>query len=304
VELTYERARELCRQALGDAPLFAVLWGLWLFHKVRSRLVKARELAGQLYALAKHARDPALLLQTHQAQAVTSLCLGDPVATRWHMEQALSLYDPRRHFTHTFHYGQDPGVACQAFGAVALWLLGEPGEAVRRSAEAVRLARELSQPSTLALALHFAAMLHQYRRDAAAVLRATEEVIELATEHGFSFWLAGSTVLRGWAVAELGAVEVGIDQMRQGLAFWEATGSVTYRTYYLGLLAETLGKDGKTQDAVAVLHEALALVEQTSERLHEAELRRLVHRFTTNTRELGRTHAEEADRPLQPGHHP
>src|SRR5262249_51853279 len=150
-------------------PLFPVLWGLWLFYKVRSELGKARELAERLFNLAQGAQDPAQLLQVRQALAVTSLCLGDPAATREHMEQGVALYDPERHRGHPFVYGQDPGVACLAFGAVALWLLGYPDQAARRSREAVALSVELGQPSTLALALHFAAMLRQYRRETPAV---------------------------------------------------------------------------------------------------------------------------------------
>ena len=60
-------------------------------------------------------------------------------------------------------------MACLAFGAVALWLLGYPDQALQRSREAVALGGELAQPSTLALALYAAAMLRQYRREAPAV---------------------------------------------------------------------------------------------------------------------------------------
>src|SRR5262249_9734139 len=67
----YARARELCRE-VGEVPrLFPVLWGLWLFHKGRSELPKAREMAEELYALAQRLDDQALVLQSHQALAVT-----------------------------------------------------------------------------------------------------------------------------------------------------------------------------------------------------------------------------------------
>jgi adenylate cyclase len=50
---------------------------------------------------------------------------------------------------------------------------------------------------------------------------------------------------------------------------------VTYRTYYLGLLAEALGWQGQVEEGLGVLNEALALVRQTGEGLCEAELYRL-----------------------------
>ena len=115
---------------------------------------RARELAEELAALARRLNDPALELQAQQALTVTALCRGEPAATLRHMEQAAAIYDPRWHRAHSSIFGQDPGVACKAFGAVALWLLGYPDEAVRQSREAVRLSRALAQlreiPGTVA----------------------------------------------------------------------------------------------------------------------------------------------------------
>jgi predicted ATPase len=293
-EPTWIRARELCHRLQENEPLFAVLWGLWLFHKVRSELSQARALAEQLFAQAGRVSDPALVLQSHQALAVTSLCLGEPTATRRHMEQGTALYDPRRHRGHNFLYGQDPGVACLAFGAVALWLLGYPDQAVQRSREAVALGRELGQPSTLALALHFAGMLRQYLHEVPTVQESAEATTAIATEHGFSFWLAGGLVVRGWALVEQRARAEGIAQLRQGLAAWVATGSETYRTWYLALLAEALGREGETEEGLRVLAEALALAEGTGERFHEAELHRLRGEFLLR-REIVEGAAREAE---------
>jgi predicted ATPase len=97
----------------------------------------------------------------------------------------------------------------------------------------------------------------------------------IAAEHGFSFWMAGARVLNGWALVELGAAAEGARLLRQGLRDWAATDSVTYQTYFLGLLAEVLGKQGKHEEASRVVEEALALVPSTEERLYEAELYRL-----------------------------
>src|SRR5262245_2850245 len=101
-------------------------------------------------------------------------------------------------------------------------------------------------------------MLRVCLRDGPAALRYVEASGALAAEHGFSFWLAGAEVLRGWARAECGA-EDGVDQLRHGLRDWLMTGSVTYHTYYLGLLAEVLLRRGRADAARPVLEEALAL---------------------------------------------
>jgi predicted ATPase len=274
-EHAYARALALCEREREAPLLFPVLRGLWAFCELRSELGKSLELAERLCALAQRAQDPAQLLQAHQTLVVTSFCLGNPIAAREHMEQGVALYDPKQHSSHTYIYGQDPGAACLSFGAVALWLLGYPDQAVQRSREAVALGEELGQPSTLALALHFAAVLRQYRREETAVQENAEATTAIATEHALSLWLAGGDVMRGWALAEHGAWFGGIAQVRKGLTAWEATGSTSQRTYFLALLAETLNRDGQIEEALGVLAEALVLMDGRGEAFHGAELHRL-----------------------------
>jgi predicted ATPase len=274
VEEHYTRAREVWERNQTVGPLFPILWGLWLFYKVRSDLGRARHLASELLTLAEQSGDPALVLQARQAGAVVAMCAGDPVATRRHMEAGVRLYDPDRHRHLTFKYGQDPGVACLAFGAVGLWLHGESREAVARSRDAIRLARGGSQPSTLALALHFAAMLHQLRGDPAAVREFASESLAIAVEHRFAFWQAGATVLLGWAAAGGGEAE-GATVLEQGIEAWRATGTVTYRPYSLALLADARRRYGQRDAALAALDQAHQLMEETGERLYESEVYRL-----------------------------
>jgi predicted ATPase len=195
------------------------------------------------------------------------------------MEQAVALYDPKRHQGNTLRYGHDPGLACRAVGSVAVWLLGYPDQAARGSREAVALGGELGQPSTLALALHFTAMLRQYRREAAAVRDSAEATLTIAIEHGLSFWRACGQIMRGWALAAQGEAASGIGQLREGLATWKAAGSETYRTYFLALLGEALGTEGRVEEGLAVLAEALAQMHSTGEGLHGAELHRLQGEF-------------------------
>jgi predicted ATPase len=293
-ERNYARARTLCEQVPETPLLFPVLRGLWAFHLVRSELGKTQELADQLFPLAQKMQEPAQILQAHQALAVTSFFLGNPAVTREHVERVVALYDPRLHSGQTYIYGQDPRVVSLAFGAVALWLLGYPDQAVQRSREAVALSGELGQPGTLALALHFAAMLRQYRREAAAVQENGEATTAISTENGFPLWLAGSLVMRGWAAAEQGSATRGIARLRQGLTDWVGTRSETSRIYFMAMLAEALGREGQIEEGLRVLAEALVLMHGTNERFHGAELHRLQGEFLLRQRsdEAGSVEAE------------
>ena len=70
--------------------------------------------------------------------------------------------------------------------------------------EAVALAQELSHPSSLAVALDYAAMLQQFRWELPAVYGQAEATIALCTEQGFAYYLAWGTTMQGWAAVGTG----------------------------------------------------------------------------------------------------
>jgi TOMM system kinase/cyclase fusion protein len=266
VERVFARARELCQQVGETAQLFPVLAGLWRFYLVRGEVQTARELGEQLLRSSQRA---------HDLLGIALFFVGELTPALVHLEQGFALYDPQKHRSHAFRATQDPGVACLSYAALPTWLVGYPDRASQHSHEALLLARELAHPLSLAGALGWTALLHQFRREGQAVQEPADAVITLSSEHGFAVYLAWGTMLRGWTLAEEGQGGEGIVQMRQGLAAWRATGSEVFRPYYLALLAEACGKRGQGEEGLRMLAEALALVENTGERWWEAELHRL-----------------------------
>lgn len=127
---------------------------------------------------------------------------------------------------------------------------------MRRSRQAVALGQELRQPSSLALAVYFAAMLQQCRREGQAIQENAETLTAIATEHGFTFWLAGGLIVRGWFLVEQQAWADGIAHLRDGLAAWAATNGAAHRTFHLTLLAEALRRNGQTEEGLAALARA------------------------------------------------
>ena len=102
-----------------------------------------------------------------------------------------------------------------------------------------------------------------------------EATIILSREHGFIRWLSGGLIRKGWALAELGSVEEGIEQIRQGIATWQEIGTKQGELQHLAMLAEAYKNGGKIEVGLRVLAEALAIVCTNEERYYEAELYRL-----------------------------
>ena len=293
IEPVYLRARELCQQIGETSQLFPVLWGLWLLYLQRGELQTARDLATQLFSLAQHLRDTALLLEARHALWATSFFLGELALARAHSEHGIDLYDSPQHRVLAFLYGgHDPGVCCRDFGALALWLLGYPDQALKRSHDALALAEKLSHPLSLAEALGYAAWLHEFRREREAVQERAEALLALASKHGFPYWLTQGTILRGWALADEGqTAEQGVAQMCQGLLAYRTTGAEVARSHYLVLLAKIYGKVKKAEEGLTVLSEALAWSRKNGGWYYEAELHRLKGELLLNA-ERGMQNAE------------
>jgi predicted ATPase len=274
VEHAYARARELCHQ-VGETPqLFPVLMGLCMLYRQRGAFQTARQVGEQCLALAQHADEPALLLEAHCALGVPLFYLGELALSRFHLEQGSALYDLQRDRSHAFRYGLDAGVN-SLLVAWPVWLLGYPDQALERSREALILAQELSHPYSLAYALQSAMRLHRFRREVWAAREQADALVTLANQQGFAQWVAGGTMLCGWALTVQGRAEEGIEQMHQGLTAWRAMRIEAGLPYWLAMLAEAYGSTGQVEAGRRVLAEACALVDTTEERWWAAELHRL-----------------------------
>jgi predicted ATPase len=262
---------------LGDTPqLFPVLWGLARMHDVRGELRVGRELGGQLLTLAQRVQDPALLLEAHHELWANLSALGELTSARAHAEQGFALYDPEQHKHHAFLYGgHDPGVCCGYHAAEVLWLLGYPDQALRRSRDALTLARSLSHPATMANVLFFSAWFHHHRGDWQIVQARVDEGMTLATERGFSRWLAQATFLQGWLSVQRGEKE-GVAQMVEALATERAgIGVPRWTALFVTLLAEAHGKTGQTGEGLNVVNEELANARVAECCCYEPELHRV-----------------------------
>ena len=267
----YTRARTLCRPEEDSRLLFPVYWGSYSFSLVRAELRRALKFSEQCQLLAQTEEDPALLVAAHFSTGVTLAHMGELTRAREHLEQARAHYDPGQRHS---QMGTDPGMFSLAYLAHILWLLGYPDQALGHGREALSLAEEAANPFSRDIALSYMTMLHQFRRESEAVSEYAESGRVLANEHGFPYYGAWGTIMKGWALHQQGARDEGKSRMSQGLSDLRAIGTGLREPYYLSLLAEAYGQEGDAE-GLNLLTRALRVVDRTDERWQEAELYRL-----------------------------
>ena len=275
VEQTFTRAWELC-QRLGEPPQrFPVLYGLCAFYYVGGKPRQARDQAAQFLHLAQHHGDVGPLVVAHRTLGLPLYYMGEIAQAREHFAQSVELYDPQQHRTLAFHYGQDPGVAALVIDALALWLLGYPDQALRRSDAVCRLAEELAHPHTLAYAFAHLAMFFQFRREREEARQHAEATTRVSREQGFPFWLGAGLIFQGWARATRHQPAEQIPSMHEGMTLYRATDAALWLPYFLTLLAETYGAASQPDAGLRFLDEAHAVMDNTQERFYEAEVHRV-----------------------------
>ena len=237
----------------GEVP---VRW-LWVAFTVRfmlGDLKGTREVAEQ--ALARSAADPSCRCEAHHAMAATLLSVGELEASKHHFEVALAAYDeehPQRSAL-----GSDLGVFANAWCSHTLWLLGDENAALAHAERAIALAQRRDHVYSQALALAYAALLHQMRRDRESVRSCAEAVVSLCDRYGFAYYGDWARALLGWALGQEQRAD-GAVMIESALERLDRQRAQARRPYYLSLLADTYNRLGDRARATSIVNAAIAM---------------------------------------------
>ena len=271
----YERAIELCGDQTSSRRAAVAHWRLGVFYYFHADIRRCYEIAAQIVDRAERVADLLSASEGRSALGVTLVELGEFSAA---LEQfatvgALCEAQPDRHGQ--AFAGQDPAITSECYAARSLWTLGYPDRALVRAGRARALAGPRSPAENQVIATYFTAHLHQLRGEPRAAREHAESAMAIADDHGLSLWLTLARVIRGWARVEQGERDEGIDELRRGLAAYEATGAQLWRAQLLGWLAQALAKAGRHDEGMDAALDALNLVREAGAEGSFAELLRI-----------------------------
>jgi class 3 adenylate cyclase/tetratricopeptide (TPR) repeat protein len=272
-EVVYQRAQELSRELDNDKDLFTAIRGLGYVYHVRANLHEAKRLVDEVVDLARRMGDPAMLAQAYHSAGALTFHLGAFQAAHDWFQQSIEAGDYRSGL-HSEVYGINMGVFCRAYLSHCDWHLGYPDRALQTAEEALALAREVARPFSIALALDYLAMLHQFRREPEAALRIAEEARSLCFEYRFDYYGAWSALIRAWALAERYSPEEGLAAYDAALHEFRKTGAGLRMPHYLCLLAAVQRRAGRRGAGLRLGDEAAQIAERNLESWCNAEIER------------------------------
>jgi predicted ATPase len=275
LEGLYTLSYELSQQVGDHRQQFSALLSLSRWYLNRVRIEEARKLAEQCFTLAQAVQDPVLLQEGHRRLGSILFFHGELVSAHMHFERGTALNEVEQNYIQASGDRMNTSVTCLCYLAWTLWLLGYPDQALHRIDEALTLAQQSSHTFSLAVALHYAAVLRLARREARLAQQLAEETIEFSRMHGFAQWSVGGIFIRGGALIEQGLVEAGIAQLRQAQAAWRAMGKELAQTHIFVRLAEACLQGKRVEEGLQVLTEALHFIHESGERYLEVEVYRL-----------------------------
>ncbi len=269
----FARAAELAGEVADDGAALPAIAGVHAVHTLRAEHDRARALAEQVLDGARRSGDRRALLAGHFMLGKTVFCLGELVAARDHLEAAVRLAASEPEVLGL--PGIARGLSADSLLEIVLVLLGLPEPAASVAADTGRAVERSQQPYPNASAMVHGAYAAVHRRDLPLLRERAARARTLTERWGFRTLAADVTALLGWAQAMEGDPAAGARLLRQGLDQLASAGVQVMRPLLLGLLAEAEQLAGRPDEALRLLDDALAQVNQSGERYCEAELHRL-----------------------------
>ncbi|MBN2394099.1 MAG: hypothetical protein JXR84_25430, partial [Anaerolineae bacterium] len=235
----------------------------------------ALAIAEQRYNIIQRLEDPMQTLFGHAGLAVTCMFVGQFTRSVQHLKQVMPLYDIDVYRPLAFTLGTDPAIGALSIGLYSLWYLGYPDQALQQSQEGVALAQALDHPFCLYFITSFKSRLHRWRREVADIYPTIKIQTKLWQDYKIELAEADALMNQAWVLSQQGHPDEAIDMYTKGLDIWHATGMRNHHTEWLSMLADMHAKAGRPEQGLELIEEALAFMQQSEERYHEAELYRL-----------------------------
>ncbi len=274
-EAAYRTASSLIHTATDPAEAIWILWGSWVHHQVRGNMIGASAALDHLRAAADRQDDQNSRLIADMIALQVAFYSGQFDDAIRYCEAVDSGFGAADHRSLTNLYTIDLRLVSAVHRSIANWIQGSSDEAAALAVDAERIARSIDHPYSTAWTLTWGSTVYLLRGDHDALASRLDEGMALARKHGFSYIAAMARFMGGWLQAQRGGLADGIAEMQSGLTDFQATGAGIVVPYFRTLIAESLGKAGRMDEALQLLRQAQDQIERWGERWQLAEVYRV-----------------------------
>lgn len=271
----------------GDQPeAFPNLWGLNLYHHVRSEREQARDVAERFVTLAEKIGDGSQLVAGLPSLSQCSWIEGNHAEAETDLLRCIKLYDVALHSMHGAMYGMDSLSYSWLTLSQVLWITGRASEAAAAADSALSHARDLNHTNTIGMALLYQIMLKQQNGLREEVAHDVLEALNYCARTGVSTPTSYIAMIANWAHRDFAASQ-------EIYKVHNMIGAQLGMTYYRSLGADNAIDAGDMETASEILNVALDQARNTGEGYWLPQLLRLQARIETDP-DAARAHLTEA----------
>jgi DNA-binding winged helix-turn-helix (wHTH) protein/predicted ATPase len=275
IESLLQRLLQLCEGIRDSGVTAAALSATWVVRMVRGECVAAKDAGSRMISLARSAGDDVLLMNGHSQVEIACHHMGEFREAQQHADAAIALDPIGHHSERRLLSILDPVVAALAESSRNLWIMGYLRRAPVHCERAVELARRIGHPDSLAFAWLFHGWNHGFRRDWATCLKSVDAGMSVASEGDSVQTLAWNRCVRGWALAHIGRVNEGLEELTTGIECSRRIMGQVAIPQFSVMMAEILLLQDDVDGALRWLSQALELSNRQFDRYFDAELHRL-----------------------------
>jgi predicted ATPase/DNA-binding winged helix-turn-helix (wHTH) protein len=225
-------------------------------------------------AISKTIADPAAIALAHCISGMSLAHTGDLAGARVELEAARQRA-PSAQPPKAIYLGFDGHVWAGIFLARTLWLQGHPDQAAERAHQAIKEAASIDHPVTLSIVLIRAIYLFLWIGDLATAEELLDWFIAHAKSHSLGPYLAVGVGYKGLLAVRRGDARGGVESLQGALAELHSARYELLTAIFNISLVQGLAAMGRFAEAIALIDEAIRLVEANGELSHMAELLRV-----------------------------
>jgi DNA-binding SARP family transcriptional activator/tetratricopeptide (TPR) repeat protein len=270
-----DRALALCDRVGTPAQRAQILYGMQSTYIVAGRLEKSALITDEMVRVLRETQGSEPPRSAFAMMAGVRLQMGRFREGCDDIDDLVREADPSQLQRLQESQGLNYEVLARAWQSHGLWCLGRPDTAFERASHALRLARQLGQPFSQAIAATYLALLQQLRADPATFRRQAEEALGLATEFKATYYRAWAAILVAYAETLDSPEASALARLRSAIEGLKEAGARLRLPYYLALLADAHLRAHEADAGLEVVEEALSRGRETNERWWDAELHRL-----------------------------
>jgi DNA-binding SARP family transcriptional activator len=270
-----DRALALCDRVGTPAQRAQILYGMQSRYIVEGRLEKSALTTDEMVRVFRETDGPEPPRSAFAMLSGVRLQMGRFQEACDSFDGLVREADPSQLQRLQESQGLNYEVLAGAWQSHALWCLGRADTAFERASHALRLARQLEQPFSQAIAATYLALLQQLRADPATFRAQALEALGLGTEFKATYYRAWAAILVAYATTLDDPEATALVSLRDAIEAFKATGARLRLPYYLALLADAHLRAGDADAGLELVEEGLSHGRKTSERWWDAELHRL-----------------------------